>query len=358
MEKATYAIIGAGNGGQGFAAHLSLNGFPVKLYDIEKAKVDALKKLGEIKVTGTMEGSAKIGLVTNDIGEAVRGAKMIMVVLPTNYQESIAKAMAPQLVDGQIIVLNPGATGGALEFRATILAHNPKLEVVVAETVTLLYACRSPQAGEVIIYGIKDRVDLASLPSKYASQVVAELNQVFPQFNAVPNILHTSLNNVNAMMHPAPTLLNAGRIDCKSSFDYYSEGVTPAITKVVEKIDAERLAIGEALGVKLMPLEEWYKESYGVTGSHLYGLVQNVKAYDGIKGPTTLNIRYIYEDIPTGLVPLSLLASALGLHTPTMNAIVELGNIVLERNFWQEGRTLEKLGLAGKTPEQIREMVS
>ena len=156
MEKSTYAIIGAGNGGQAFAAHLGLKGFPVQLYDIERPKVDALKKLGKIKVTGALEGSAAINLITNDIGEAVRGAKVIMVVLPTNYQASIAKAMAPHLVDGQIIILHPGATGGALEFRNAILTENPDRKVIMAETVTLLYACRSPQAGEVIIYGIKD----------------------------------------------------------------------------------------------------------------------------------------------------------------------------------------------------------
>lgn len=358
MSKTTYAIIGAGNGGQAFAAHLSMKGFPVQLYDIEKTKVDVLKKLGKIKVTGALEGSAEINLITNDIGEAVRGAKVIMVVLPTNYQASIAKAMAPHLIDGQVIILHPGATGGALEFRNVIMTDYPQRKVVVAETVTLLYACRSPQAGEVIIYGIKEKVELATLPSSNAQQVLDELNQAFPEFSALPNILHTSLNNVNAMMHPAPTLLNAGRIECKSPFDYYSEGVTPALTKVVEKLDSERLAIGEALGVKLQHLEDWYRESYGVAGSNLHELVQNVKAYEGIKGPTTLNTRYIFEDIPTGLVPLSLLGSVLGVQTPTINAIVEIGNTILGRDFWTEGRTLEKLGLAGKTPEQIVAMIS
>jgi len=358
LQKSTYAVIGAGNGGQAFAAHLGLKGFPVQLYDIEKPKVEALKKLGKIKLSGAVEGTAEISLVTDDIGQAVRGAKIIMVVLPTNYQGSIAKAMAPHLVDGQIVILHPGATGGALEFCNAILADNPERKVVLAETVTLLYACRSPQPGEVIIYGVKEVVELATLPSSYAKQVVDELNLAFPQFKTLPNILYTSLNNVNAMMHPAPTLLNAGRIECKSPFEYYSEGVTPALAKVIEKLDAERLAIGAALGIKLMSIEEWYKESYGVTGSTLYELVQNVKAYEGIKGPTTLNTRYIFEDIPTGLVPLSLLGTVLGVRTTTMNAIVEVGNIVLGRDLWKEGRTLEKLGLAGKTPAQIVEMIS
>ncbi|MBP2665454.1 MAG: octopine/nopaline dehydrogenase [Firmicutes bacterium] len=357
MEKTKFAIIGAGNGGQSFAGHLTLLGYSVSLFDVEKQKVDDLKKTGCINVTGAVEGNAKISLITGDIGAAVKGADVIMVIIPTVYQRSIAISMAPFLVDGQIIVLNPGATGGALEVRTAIREAGSKANITIAETNTLLYACRSPRAGEAVIGGIKETVEVAALPATAVSKVVALLNQPFPQYKAVESVLVTSLNNVNAMMHPAPTILNAGRVECKAPFYYYSEGITPALSKIIEKLDAERLAIGAALGVKLLTIEQWYKESYGVTGANLYDLVQNVKAYEGIKGPTTLNTRYIFEDIPTGLVPLSLLGRALGVPTSTMNAVVELGNILLGKNFWEEGRSLEKLGLAGKSPAEIRELV-
>lgn len=357
MEKTKFAIIGAGNGGQSFAGHLTLLGYPVSLFDVEKVKLDGLMKTGIIKLTGAVEGNARIPLITGDIANAISGAEVIMVVIPTVYQRSIAIAMAPFLVDGQIIVLNPGATGGALEVRTAIQEAGCKANLIIAETHTLLYACRSPQAGEAYIGGIKDEVELATLPASAATKVAAILNRPFPQFKAVENILVTSLNNANAMMHPAPTLLNAGRIESKSSFNYYSDGITPALAKVIEKLDAERLAIANALGVKVPTINDFYTASYGATGADLYEQIQKVKAYEGIKGPTSLNTRYLFEDIPTGLVPLSLFGRALGVSTPTMNAVIELGNILHGKNYWEEGRSLEKLGLAGKTPTEIRELV-
>ena len=354
MGKPRFAIIGAGNGGQSFAAHLALLGFSVRLWDVEKDKVDALKRTHRIVLSGAVQGEASISVITGDIGEAVRDCDIIMVVIPTVYQGSVARAVAPFLRDGQVVVLHPGATGGALEVRTAIREAGSRAAVTVAETDTLLYACRSPKAGEAIIYGMKERVNVASLPAADAPRVADLLHAAFPQYIPVSSVLSTSLNNGNAMMHPAPTLLNAGRIELRSPFEYYSEGITPSLAKVVERIDGERLAVARALGVAVPSISEWYTLCYGVHGRDLHEKVQQVTAYHGIKGPTTLNTRYLFEDIPTGLVPLSLLGRAMGVTTPLMEAVVTLGSALLGRDFWREGRTLEKLGLAGKSAEDIR----
>lgn len=353
MDTLRFAIIGAGNGGQSFTGHLGLLGFPVRLWDVDPQRVEDLKHARRMVVSGAVSGACDIPLVTGDIGEAIEGADLIMVVIPTVYQRSTVNAMAPHLKDGQTIVLNPGATGGALEARATLREAGCQADVLVAETDTLLYACRSPRPGETIIGGIKEGLSVAALPGEDSQRVADLLNRAFPQFRPAPSVLITSLNNANAMMHPAPTILNAGRIECKESFDYYFQGVTPALARVVETMDSERLAIGRALGVELPSIHDFYRTSYAAFGENLYEQLQHVKAYEGIKGPTSLNTRYIFEDLPTGLVPLSAIGAAVGVPTPTMNAVVELGNILLERNFWVEGRSLEKLGLAGLTREQV-----
>ena len=255
-----------------------------------------------------------------------------------------------------MVVLNPGATGGALEVRTTLRESGCRAEVTVAETDTLLYACRSPQPGEAIIHGIKRHVDVAALPARASRDVAAALNSAFPQFAPASSVLQTSLTNMNAMMHPAPTLLNAGRIESRATFEYYGEGVTPSIARVVESIDGERMAVAAALGVRVPSLMEWYAASYGTDGHTLYESVQQVRGYDGIKGPTTLQTRYLFEDIPTGLVPLCALGEVLGVPTPLMRAVVDLGSTLLGRDFWREGRSLAKLGLAGAGPEEIRRM--
>ena len=358
MAPSRFAVIGAGNGGQSFAAHLTLLGFPVALWDFEPEKVQALQENGrQIRLTGAVEGDATVACVTGDIGKALRGANLVIVVIPTVYHGSVARLMAPYLRDGQILVLNPGATGGALEVRAVLHDAGCRASIVVAETDTLLYACRSPQPGEAIIHGIKEHVNVAALPAIEGPAVARLLNAAFPQFTAAPNVLVTSLMNGNAIMHPAPTILNAGRIECKVGFDYYSEGITPAVARVAERLDAERLAVADALGVRVPSIVEWYGICYGVKGASLHDIVQHVRAYDGIRGPISLNVRYLFEDVPTGLVPLAALGEAVGVKTPLIRAVIELANGLLGRDFWQEGRSLARLGLAGLSAGEIRRRV-
>lgn len=358
MSKIKFSIIGAGNGGQSFAAHLTLLGFPVSLYDVDQAKIKALQELGTIKVSGAVTGVAAPSCITDKMPVAVRGADVIMVVVPTCFNAEVARAMAPYLADGQIVILNPGATGGALEFRNILVQEGCKAQVTLAEAVTLLYACRSPQPGETVIFGIKKQVEVAALPAGQAGRVTDLLNTAIPRFKPLPNVLYSSLSNVNAMCHPAPTILNTGRIECKDSFAYYFEGITPAIAKVVEKLDAERLAVGHALGIPLTSILDWFLASYEVTGKTIYEVIQQNKAYDGIKGPTVLANRYIFEDVPTGLVPLASLGAAMGLAMPVTNSVIELANILLDKDYRLQGRTVEKLGLAGLGPEEIRALVS
>jgi opine dehydrogenase len=354
MSKLQFAIIGAGNGGQSFTGHLGLLGFSARLWDVDPQRVEELRSAKKMVVSGAVAGQCDMPLVTGDIGEAIEGAHIIMVVIPAVYQRPTVNAMAPYLKDGQAIVLNPGATGGALEARATLDEAGCRADVLVAETDTLLYACRSPRPGEAIIGGIKEGLSVAALPGNDGRRVAGLLNQAFPQYRPVSSVLITSLNNANAMMHPAPTVLNAGRIECGEVFDYYFQGVTPALARVVETMDAERMAIGTALGVAIPSIHDFYRTSYSAVGKNLHEQLQHVKAYEGIKGPTSLNTRYIFEDLPTGLVPLSALGKAVGVPTPAMNAVVELGNILHGRDYWTEGRSLEKLGLAGLSPQQIK----
>ena len=82
--KKTFAVIGAGNGGQAMAAHLTLSGYAVHLFDANQEKIKELQKTGEIIVTGKVEGTAKIELITGNIETAVEGCDVLFVVTTTH----------------------------------------------------------------------------------------------------------------------------------------------------------------------------------------------------------------------------------------------------------------------------------
>ena len=249
LPDSTIAVIGAGNGGQAMAGFLALKGFGVNLWNRSGSKVNLLNKIGGIVLEGQVTGFATPNLMTSDIGEAVHGARLIMVTVPASGHRDVAAQMAPYLSDGQIIVLNPGRTGGALEFRQVLLKNNCNCDVTIVETSTFIYASRTTAEGVSHIYGIKQRVPVAALPATRTIEVLRVLRKAYPQFIPAENVLFTGFDNIGAVFHPLPVLLNAGRIESKVAYEHYRDGVTPSVARVLEALDRERLAIARAFGV-------------------------------------------------------------------------------------------------------------
>ena len=352
-KQLCWAILGGGNGGQSIAGHLGLMGFPVKIYDIFPKTIDAIQAQGGIHVTGEVEGFGPVELATTDISEAIHDVDLVMIVAPATAHCDIAKNCAPWLNDGQVVFIHPGATGGALEFWNVLQKQGCQRDLVVGESNSLIYACRSPKPGYATIFGIKRELMAAALPSKETGRVVNMLNTAFPQIYAGTNLLETSLSNPNAMMHPAPTLLNTSLIESGRDWLYYWDGITPSIGTFVEKMDQERLAVARAFGLDLPTIRKWYELAYNASGETLSDAVKNNPAYAEVKGQTTLLTRYILEDIPTGLVPIIELGQLLGIEVTRMETIVKLGAFLTGKDFHETGRTLQNLGLAGMTANEI-----
>ncbi|MDP3487196.1 MAG: 2-dehydropantoate 2-reductase N-terminal domain-containing protein, partial [Bacillota bacterium] len=207
------AVLGAGHGGQAMAGHLGLMGCEVTLYNRSQDRIAPIEIAGGIELTGQVEGVGKLALVTTDIELAIKDAELIMVVVPANGHAPMAEAVAPYLADGQIVVLHPGRTGGALEFFNTIRSNGCVADVIVSEASTLIYACRMLNPAKVHIFGIKNIIPVAAIPSYRTPEVINKLNSVYPQFVPGDNVLKTSLDNIGAIFHPALTILNAGRIE-------------------------------------------------------------------------------------------------------------------------------------------------
>ncbi len=355
-----FAVIGAGHGGKAMAAHLGMRGFPVRLFNRTAERVEAIKARKGIGLTtqDQEEGFGPLELVTSDIGLAVQGSKVIMVVIPATGHHDIAERCAPYLQDGQIVVLNPGRTGGALEFKNVLNLSGCKADVTIAEAQTFIFASRSMGPAEAKIFRIKNTVPLAALPANRTPEALAALEEAYPQFIAAPNVLHTSLNNMGAVFHPALALLNAGRIEStRGNFEFYIDGVTPSVAKVLEALDRERMTVAAILGIRAISALEWLEEAYAATGSNLLEAIQNNPGYVGIKAPRNLEHRYIFEDVPMSLVPISNLGRKFGVSTRAIDSIIRLARVVHGVDYYQRGRSMADMGLENLTVAEIRHHV-
>ncbi|MBS7219072.1 MAG: NAD/NADP octopine/nopaline dehydrogenase family protein [Oscillospiraceae bacterium] len=296
----TVAVIGAGNGGTAIAGYLASCGVKVNLCDLFPQYLEGIQAAGGIELTynGTT-GHYSLNLVTGDVASAIKGVQLIMVVTPAFTHKMIAEACYSKLSDGQVVVLNPGRTGGALEFLNTIRSKGCQADITVAETQTLIYACRKTGAASVEIYSVKKEVDLGAFPANKTNKVLELLHPYYPQFKATKNCLQTSLSNIGALFHPTPVLLNIGRIETDpNGFRYYWDGISPSVATLIKGIDAERIAVAEAYGVHILSAEEWLRQSYDTYGDDLYDLLQHNNAYGDIKAPTTINARLCYRRCP------------------------------------------------------------
>ncbi|MDO9301207.1 MAG: NAD/NADP octopine/nopaline dehydrogenase family protein [Anaerolineales bacterium] len=344
-----FAVIGAGHGGKAMAAHLALMGFKVSLYNRTASHIEVIKKRGGIELDGgegAPHGFGKLERVTSNISDAIKNVAVIMVVLPSSAHAEIAAIMAPHLKDKQIVVLHPGRTCGALEFSKVIRDNGCKADVTIAEAETFIYAARSDGPAAARIFRIKEAIPLAALPATRTQIVLDAIHEAYPQFIDGVDVLNTSLNNMGAIFHPALTLLNAGWIESThGDYQFYIDGVTPSVARMLEVLDRERVTVASALGIRARTALEWLKLAYDTTGEDLHEAIHNQPGYYGIKAPPTLNHRYLFEDIPMSLVPIASIGKRYGVAVGAMESIIKIGSIIHRTDYWRRGRTVEKLGL-------------
>ena len=363
------AILGSGNGGCAYSAYLGKRGHEVHLWDSERFKgnLDPIAERGgmDIIAGGNMtehkseeEGFGEIAMVTTDIQKAIEGVEVIMVVVPGFGIAPIAEQIAPYLKANQIVMLNPGQVLGSLEFLETLRKNGNNEDVTICEGASNIFACRRVGPTKVRISAIKNEMELASIPSDRIKHCISKLNEFYPdRFVAMPNILYTGLNYNNLIVHPAGALLNMGRIEfTKGDYDFYWEGLTPGVCRNIEAVDEERLAVAEKFGCKLPTFIEINHAYYGhPERKTIYDFfsVSEVHGGEGPSAPQNLQHRYISEDIPFALVAVSALGSAVGVETPTIDALITVASKANQEEYRVTGRSLKNLRLDGLNREGI-----
>jgi opine dehydrogenase len=354
------AVLGAGNGGCAAAADLTLRGYQVRLFSRSDATLLPIIKQGGITLWEA--GEAKFAAPyfhSPHIVPVIDGVDLIIVAAPAVAHEYLAQSIAAHLRDGQRILLNPGHTGGSLHFANILGRAGNKATIRLCETVTLTYICRMIRPAHVEIYRRTTKLRCAAFPARDTHDLIGEIQSIYPNVTGAENVLATGLSNINAIMHPAGMLGNAGRIEnTAGDFLYYREGITPAIAAWIEAIDKERLQIVNSLGLKPMPfIEIFYQagltsDEARVSGS-VYRAIHESEPNLKIKSPAGLDHRYIHEDVGYGLVPMAEIGRLFGIKTPVMNSLITLASVANGIDYSREGLTLEKMGLANAKAEEL-----
>jgi opine dehydrogenase len=292
------------------------------------------------------KSTVKVAKATLNIAEAVKGVKYLMISAPAVGAVRFFEAVIPYLEDGQTIIKWSG-NFSALIFARILKEKSIKTKVIIGESHTLPWGCRmiAPSTVQVMVW--VTRLMLSIFPAKDTARVIGEVEKMYP---VVPgdNVLASSLNNLNPVVHPIGTIMNVGWIETAGrDFYLYRDGNTISVSRGIKAVFEEVCRLAKALNVSMIeyPEEDFWKKS-AIMSTYARAAFDKEGMVAKISGPSSLKSRYITEDLPHGLVPMSHLARKYNVSTPVINAIITLASVANQIYYMKEGLSLEDLGLS------------
>jgi opine dehydrogenase len=356
------AVLGAGNGGCAAAADLAMRGFDVRLFNRTRARIEPIAERGGLELAGAAgEGFVELRVVTDDMASALRGADLVMVTAPLLALPTYAGALGELLPPDGVVFLNPGHVGGGLFLVHEIHRLTGRTDVRTAEVSTLSYACRMRGPAAIDVLGVMEALPFAAFPGRHRDELLELVRPLYRGVLAATDVLETAFQDINAVEHPPQIICNAGWVEhTRGEYLFYYEGTTPSVGRVIDRLDEERRAIAAALGVATRPFVDVFRDMGYTTAraaevGTAFAALQESAPNRWIKGPPSLDHRYLHEDVGWGLVPWSELGRSRDVPTPLMDALIAVGGALTGRDYRTDGLTLERLGLAGLGLDELPE---
>lgn len=350
------AVLGGGHGCYAAAADLTEAGHDVRLWRRDAQALGPVVQAGSITLKDA-DGSreVRLALATADIGPAMRDARLIVIPSPAIAQEDIARALAPHLVDGQVVFLPPGTFGSFVMARLARQAGSTA-RVLWAETGTLPYLARKHGDREVNVTIRAVRLPTGVYPAQHADEALAVIREAYPSVHGCGDALSGALMNAGPVIHPPLIVMNAAPLQHFERWDIHNEGTQPSVRAVTDRLDAERIAVREALGYAgpHYPLADHYTSDRWMYGDAHKRLVKSGDWRENIDLATH---RYVTEDTELGLAFLASVARWAGVDAPIAQGLLAITGGWQGRDLRRGPRTLEALGLASLSRQQLQQML-
>ena len=343
------AIIGGGHGAHAAAADLAERGHGVRWW---RRDAEAFRPLVETRAIALRDHSGErmvtIELASTDPAAVLDGAALVLVPLPASAQESVARLLAPHLRAGQVVFMPPGSFGSYVMAK-TVRAAGNRAELSFAEAGTLPWLTRKAGAAQVAITARATRLPAGVFPSDLGEYAFALIERAFPALERRQDALDAALLNAGPVIHPPLILMNAGAIEHFPHWDIHNEGTQPAVRRVTDALDAERIAVRVALGYRAphFPLADHYRAG---GEEWMYGNLAHERLVDSGDWRETIDLcrhRYMREDCACGLALLVSIADWAAVPCPVARGLLALASAVVGEDLRVRGRTLESMDLAG-----------
>ena len=343
------AVIGAGNSGCALSVKLIQNGHQVNLvktsHSLHDDNFEYILKTGEIVCLDTTDNnrefSVKPNMVTRDIEKGINDTEVVMILTQSLQHRDLSKRIGPLLQDGQLVFLIPGNMGST-----QFAKYSKGKKIIYVEGESTPYDARIIEPGkvEILFKNVRNAVSFLNKNDEDKLPVVESLFGTHKYLRS--NIIESTLHNPNMVVHTIGAIMSASRIEyCKGEFWMYREAFSPSIWGIIEQLDDEKKQVITAYGgknaINYLDACKWRnEEDLSVDSLEVF---RNYAATGGPKGPSDLNTRYIYEDVPMELCLLEKLAYRKGIDTPITSALITIASALKSCDYRAVGYTIEEI---------------
>lgn len=386
------AVLGGGNVGKtcGMDCVLSGKNKDVRIFDFPDFYEKSLKSVEKsgIRLGGIQKnqygyqrfGKGQFDMITDNMAEAVKGAKIIIIGIPSVAHSRYFEELVPLLEDGMIIHIIPD-NYGSLKLRKKMREMGCDKKVVIGGWSSAPYGTRVEREGGVatgdmwLVYRAKT-LRGAALPMT-DQEVFLESSKLLGCFDSITEgdgyaagdtVMDIGFSNVNPVLHCPGTILgvgvmeNFGRIyggNDPYKYSIYSHAYCPSISEVQYALFLEEVALAEKMGVGIAtyPKETFFQRT-SILGPEYMGDDCNVP-FDHqwetgyMTGPFSIQDRYVTEDVPVGCHIYHELGKKFGVPTPVVDSMITLGSVMTGKDFYATGLTLDELGIGHMDKDQL-----
>ncbi|MCB1490539.1 MAG: NAD/NADP octopine/nopaline dehydrogenase family protein, partial [Rhodobiaceae bacterium] len=342
-EAISVGIAGSGSIAFATAALLEAHGHKPMLWSPSgKGTVD-LADGGSLAASGALEGTFHPAVAAS-AADLAASNDVLMLALPTYGHKMVMDALAPHIRAGQPVIISSHASLGAL-YLARLLADRG-IEVPITAWGTTAATGRRQSGTSVLVNTVRERIDMCTIPAEAQPEALALCKRLFGDvFAPREGLLAIALSNLNPQCHMGIALGNMTRMERGEAWSQ-GQNVTPNVGRLLERLDEERLAIADALGLSVKTVHDHFHLSYHVPMASVSAMNQQMHAEgSGGTGPATADTRYVTEDVPYGLVATELLGALTGRPAPLHGAGIDIFSAMYGRDFRNENALLEALGL-------------
>jgi opine dehydrogenase len=325
------AVLGAGAIALASAALAASRGHAVRVWSPSGRGTEGLRASdGRLTATGEVPGVFEVGVVAT-AAEAVAGVACVLVAVPANGHRAVMEAVAPHLVAGQTVLVSAAASLSPLYLDRLIGVRGV---AVAGFGTTALTSRRGADGASVQVATLRGACDVAAVRAEQTDAAIAAAAELWgARFVPAESVLAAALANINPIAHTAMALCNLSRIEHREVWPQY-HCTTPSVARLILAMDAERQALAAACGVRIPTAEAFFRRSYALSAPDLAGMMAELHARrGGPAGPTTIETRYVLEDVPFGLVFYLAQAREVGVAMPVTEGAVRLTSAAWGRDL-------------------------